>query len=150
MFITIYLSFNNSESCLEVQQRVYDNKQFVSPLLLSLLKCVIFAEANLLFVESPVGVGFSYTNTSTDLTKLDDEFVGKFIYIDITLFLYILNCELIIKMQFTQIVYFSALSEAEDAYNFLVNWLERYPQFKNRDFFLAGESYAGDTDRFLL
>ncbi|XP_056694814.1 serine carboxypeptidase-like 33 isoform X2 [Spinacia oleracea] len=64
-------------------------------------------EANLLFVESPVGVGFSYTNTSTDLTKLDDEFV------------------------------------AEDAYNFLVNWLERYPQFKNRDFFLAGESYAG-------
>ncbi|KMT16330.1 hypothetical protein BVRB_3g054780 [Beta vulgaris subsp. vulgaris] len=64
-------------------------------------------EANLLFVESPVGVGFSYTNTTSDLTKLDDEFV------------------------------------AEDAYSFLVNWLERYPQFKNRDFYLAGESYAG-------
>ncbi|CAO2838122.1 unnamed protein product [Amaranthus hypochondriacus] len=65
------------------------------------------SEANLLFVESPVGVGFSYTNTSSDLTKLDDKFV------------------------------------AEDAYNFLVNWLAGYPQFKNRDFFLAGESYAG-------
>ncbi|KAL2921053.1 Serine carboxypeptidase-like 33 [Bienertia sinuspersici] len=64
-------------------------------------------EANLLFVESPVGVGFSYTNTSSDLTKLDDEFV------------------------------------AEDAYSFLVNWLQKYPRFKNRDFFLAGESYAG-------
>ncbi|XP_021730396.1 serine carboxypeptidase-like 33 [Chenopodium quinoa] len=64
-------------------------------------------EANLLFVESPVGVGFSYTNTSSDLTKLDDKFV------------------------------------AEDAYIFLVNWLGKYPQFKNRDFFLAGESYAG-------
>uniref|UniRef100_A0A803MNB9 Carboxypeptidase n=1 Tax=Chenopodium quinoa TaxID=63459 RepID=A0A803MNB9_CHEQI len=64
-------------------------------------------EANLLFVESPVGVGFSYTNTSSDLTKLDDEFV------------------------------------AEDAYSFLVNWFGRYPQFKNQDFFLAGESYAG-------
>ena len=38
---------------------------------------VIGTEANLLFVESPVGVGFSYTNTSSDLTKLDDGFVGK-------------------------------------------------------------------------
>ncbi|XP_061357031.1 serine carboxypeptidase-like 26 [Gastrolobium bilobum] len=64
-------------------------------------------EANLLFVESPVGVGFSYTNTSSDLTKLEDNFV------------------------------------AEDAYNFLVNWLQRFPQFKSRDFYIAGESYAG-------
>ncbi|CAH9104279.1 unnamed protein product [Cuscuta europaea] len=64
-------------------------------------------EANLLFVESPVGVGFSYTNTSSDLNQLDDEFV------------------------------------AQDSYNFLVNWLERFPQFKDHDFFIAGESYAG-------
>ncbi|XP_057725930.1 serine carboxypeptidase-like 26 [Arachis stenosperma] len=64
-------------------------------------------EANLLFVESPVGVGFSYTNTSSDLTILKDSFV------------------------------------AEDAYNFLVNWLQRFPQFKSRDFFISGESYAG-------
>ncbi|RAL38591.1 hypothetical protein DM860_002569 [Cuscuta australis] len=64
-------------------------------------------EANLLFVESPVGVGFSYTNTSSDLTTLDDHFV------------------------------------AQDSYNFIANWLETFPQFKNHDFFLAGESYAG-------
>ncbi|CAJ1940772.1 unnamed protein product [Sphenostylis stenocarpa] len=64
-------------------------------------------EANLLFVESPVGVGFSYTNTSSDLTKLEDNFV------------------------------------AEDAYNFLVNWLQRFPQFKSREFFISGESYGG-------
>ncbi|XVE82313.1 hypothetical protein DITRI_Ditri15bG0138300 [Diplodiscus trichospermus] len=63
--------------------------------------------ANLLFVESPVGVGFSYTNTTSDLTKLDDAFA------------------------------------AEDAYNFLVNWLRRFPQFKTHDFFISGESYAG-------
>ncbi|KAJ7955274.1 Carboxypeptidase [Quillaja saponaria] len=66
-----------------------------------------YQEANLLFVESPVGVGFSYTNTSSDLTKLDDNFV------------------------------------AEDAYKFLVNWLQRFPQFNSHDFFIAGESYAG-------
>ncbi|CAI9776176.1 unnamed protein product [Fraxinus pennsylvanica] len=64
-------------------------------------------EANLLFLESPIGVGFSYSNTSADYTKLDDGFV------------------------------------AEDAYNFLVNWLKKFPQFKSHEFFISGESYAG-------
>ncbi|KAK8449879.1 hypothetical protein SEVIR_7G280900v4 [Setaria viridis] len=64
-------------------------------------------EANLLFLESPVGVGFSYTNKSSDLDKLNDDFV------------------------------------AEDAYSFLVNWLERFPEYKDRGFYIAGESYAG-------
>ncbi|XP_017215598.1 serine carboxypeptidase-like 26 isoform X3 [Daucus carota subsp. sativus] len=64
-------------------------------------------EANLLFVESPVGVGFSYTNTSSDLDILDDQFV------------------------------------AEDTYNFLVNWLQRYSQWSSHDFYISGESYAG-------
>ena len=32
---------------------------------------------------------------------------------------------------------------AEDSYTFLVNWLERFPQYKTRDFFITGESYAG-------
>lgn len=32
---------------------------------------------------------------------------------------------------------------AEDAYIFLVNWFERFPQYKQRDFYIAGESYAG-------
>ncbi|PAN17395.1 hypothetical protein PAHAL_3G128500 [Panicum hallii] len=64
-------------------------------------------EANLLFLESPVGAGFSYTNTSSDLDKLNDDFV------------------------------------AEDAYSFLVNWLQRFPEYKDREFYIAGESYAG-------
>jgi len=36
-------------------------------------------EANLLFLESPAGVGFSYTNTSSDIERVNDEFVGKLI-----------------------------------------------------------------------
>ncbi|XP_071930345.1 serine carboxypeptidase-like 27 [Coffea arabica] len=63
--------------------------------------------ANLLFVESPAGVGFSYSNTSSDLYTAGDQ------------------------------------RTAEDAYTFLVQWFERFPQYKHREFYIAGESYAG-------
>ncbi|XP_039136100.1 serine carboxypeptidase-like 27 [Dioscorea cayenensis subsp. rotundata] len=63
--------------------------------------------ANILFLESPAGVGFSYTNTSSDLYTAGDQ------------------------------------RTAIDAYHFLVNWFERFPQYKHRDFYIAGESYAG-------
>ncbi|ONM36649.1 Serine carboxypeptidase-like 27 [Zea mays] len=63
--------------------------------------------ANLLFLESPAGVGFSYSNSSLDLYTAGDA------------------------------------KTALDAYAFLVNWLERFPQYKYREFYIAGESYAG-------
>ncbi|KAK1416367.1 hypothetical protein QVD17_32158 [Tagetes erecta] len=63
--------------------------------------------ANLLFLESPVGVGFSYTNTSSDLKQLGDKIT------------------------------------AQDAYTFLVRWFTRFPQYKNHEFYISGESYAG-------
>ncbi|PIA46405.1 hypothetical protein AQUCO_01500147v1, partial [Aquilegia coerulea] len=64
-------------------------------------------KANILFLDSPAGVGFSYSNTTLDYEKSGDN------------------------------------RTATDSYTFLVNWLERFPEYKNRDFFIAGESYAG-------
>ncbi|CAI9102938.1 OLC1v1001334C1 [Oldenlandia corymbosa var. corymbosa] len=63
--------------------------------------------ANVLFLESPAGVGFSYSKQRTDYTIGGDR------------------------------------KTAQDNYIFLINWLERFPEYKGRDFYLAGESYAG-------
>ncbi|KAL2338529.1 hypothetical protein Fmac_012975 [Flemingia macrophylla] len=64
-------------------------------------------EANIIFLESPAGVGFSYTNTSSDLKTSGDK------------------------------------RTAQDALIFLIRWMSRFPQYKYREFYLAGESYAG-------
>ncbi|KAK1360499.1 Carboxypeptidase [Heracleum sosnowskyi] len=63
--------------------------------------------ANVLFVESPARVGFSYSNTTSDNFKSGDEIT------------------------------------ASDNYAFLLNWLARFPEYKDRDFYISGESYAG-------
>ncbi|PKI46106.1 hypothetical protein CRG98_033501 [Punica granatum] len=33
--------------------------------------------------------------------------------------------------------------KAHDSYVFLINWLERFPEYKAREFYLTGESYTG-------
>ncbi|KAK6151546.1 hypothetical protein DH2020_014181 [Rehmannia glutinosa] len=63
--------------------------------------------ANILFLDSPVGVGFSYSNTSSDLLSNGDK------------------------------------RTAADNLEFLLKWFERFPQYKGRDFYITGESYAG-------
>ncbi|KAJ4831610.1 hypothetical protein Tsubulata_014823 [Turnera subulata] len=64
-------------------------------------------DANIIFLESPAGVGFSYSNTTSDYELSGDN------------------------------------RTAQDSYTFLVNWLERFPEYKNREFYITGESYAG-------
>lgn len=63
--------------------------------------------ANLLFLESPAGVGYSYSNLSTDYQTSGDT------------------------------------RTAEDSLAFLLGWFERFPQYKHREFYITGESYAG-------
>ncbi|KAK3140406.1 hypothetical protein QOZ80_5AG0400470 [Eleusine coracana subsp. coracana] len=64
-------------------------------------------EANMLFLDSPAGVGFSYTNTTSDLYTSGDN------------------------------------RTAHDSYIFLMKWFDKFPHYKYRDFYIAGESYAG-------
>ncbi|XP_057425077.1 serine carboxypeptidase 1-like [Lotus japonicus] len=63
--------------------------------------------ANVIFLESPAGVGFSYSDNSSDYSNTGDHIT------------------------------------AIDSYTFLLHWLERFPQYKTRDLFITGESYAG-------
>ncbi|KAB2012983.1 hypothetical protein ES319_D09G126800v1 [Gossypium barbadense] len=64
-------------------------------------------EANMLYLESPAGVGFSYSANNSFYTDLNDEVVAR------------------------------------DNFVFLERWLLMFPQYKNRDFYITGESYAG-------
>lgn len=60
----------------------------------------------MLYVDSPAGVGMSYSKTPADYETNDDRTIA-------------------------------------DLHTFLLRWLARYPEFQGRDFYVAGESYAG-------
>ncbi|KFK33957.1 hypothetical protein AALP_AA5G083800 [Arabis alpina] len=68
-------------------------------------------EANMLYLESPADVGFSYTNTP--------------------------------KMQYIQEE--QGKMTTNNNYVFLVNWLERFPEYKGREVYLTGQSFAGHS-----
>lgn len=61
--------------------------------------------ANILFLESPSGVGFSYSSSVVNIHTDDNT--------------------------------------AEENYNALKSFMEKFPQYKNNPLFLTGESYAG-------
>lgn len=62
--------------------------------------------SNVLFLDSPAGVGWSFSNTSEDLVTND-------------------------------------VATAQDNFLFLQNWFEAFPEYKGRNLYITGESYAG-------
>ncbi|KAL9258189.1 Serine carboxypeptidase-like 45-like protein [Drosera capensis] len=64
-------------------------------------------EANMLYLETPVGVGFSYAADTTAYSSVSDEITAR------------------------------------DNLLFLQRWFDKFPQYRHRDLFITGESYAG-------
>nr|CAD1836662.1 unnamed protein product [Ananas comosus var. bracteatus] len=64
-------------------------------------------EANMLYLESPAGVGFSYSSDPSFYEGVDDKMTAR------------------------------------DNLVFLQNWFAKFPQYKDRDLYITGESYAG-------
>ncbi|XP_058766711.1 serine carboxypeptidase-like 45 [Vicia villosa] len=64
-------------------------------------------EANMLYLESPAGVGFSYSANESFYDSVNDEMTAK------------------------------------DNLVFLQQWFTKFQEYKNNDFFITGESYAG-------
>ncbi|KAG0474277.1 hypothetical protein HPP92_013963 [Vanilla planifolia] len=67
----------------------------------------VAAVANVLFMEGPVGVGFSVSSNGQDIYKCSD------------------------------------LQLIDETYKFLLGWMQRFPEHRNADIYLAGQSYAG-------
>ncbi|KZV27367.1 serine carboxypeptidase-like 45-like [Dorcoceras hygrometricum] len=64
-------------------------------------------EANMIYLESPAGVGFSYSTNKSYYGYVNDEMTAK------------------------------------DNLVFLEQWFDEFPEYKNRDFYISGESYGG-------
>jgi hypothetical protein len=47
------------------------------------------------------------------------------------------------KANLWQIILYFFVTTANDAYNFLHNWFLKFPSYRTKTFYIAGESYAG-------
>lgn len=90
----------------------------------------------MLYVESPIGVGFSYSNTSSDYNLWNDSNTGR----HFGLISREPTFNILISFNNGGLIWVIA---AGDNLRFIVNWLEEFPQYKDSEFFLTGESYAG-------
>lgn len=65
----------------------------------------------MLYVESPFGVGFSYSTNQSDFLSMEDDAITA------------------------------------NNFRFLTNWLDRFPQYKSRDLYLAGQNAGNFVSR---
>ena len=66
-------------------------------------------EANVLYIEQPAGVGYSFCDTTVGAN----------------------DCT------------FDDNQAAEDNLQVILSWFEKYPEYKENDLYISGESYAG-------
>lgn len=99
----------------------------------------------MLYLETPAGVGFSYSMDPSYYDSVDDKMTGTsaFNHYCSTNNIFCLNAYILTHLDDNLYCFYLLLNEASDNLVFLQRWLEKFPQYKSNDLYIAGESYAG-------
>ncbi|KAA3671420.1 uncharacterized protein DEA37_0005224, partial [Paragonimus westermani] len=142
----LFLWLNGGPGCSSLFGHLYENGPFIL--------------GNVLYLESPAGVGFSYAkdgNTSASDDTDDDVAGGVVMTINAAINEAYLAAQrrlqfistLVLRSQMKDILPVHAASFCVDRFTSLHNYralwhfLKKFPAYKNRAFYITGESYAG-------
>lgn len=85
--------------------------------------------ANVIFIDQPVGTGFSYADSESEYVKNEKQ-VGA----------YVCRVALLSSASLLSELYDCIF---RDMYEFMQKFYMQFPQYKANDFIVTGESYAG-------